>query len=382
MRLHALHLTDFRSYATAVFQPQGKRCLILGPNGSGKTNLLEAVGTLSLGRSIIGVEDIIMMRWGAPAYRLRAEVESDSGERITLEVGSAHEPKRQRAFLRNDVRGTISSFVGLLPTVTFLPQDLALFTGPPAERRRFLDQLLCQVSPAYLQALSGYQKALRQRNALLRQVSDGLCSPDDLRVWEEALATHGAEVTVERLALIETFNLALQRELQSLEAPWAQTTVAYERRGTARNPSDLQAEISALLLEHRPRDIAACSTSVGPHRDDWRAVVDQRDLATSASRGEQRLCLLALLSLQVSYLELQRGEKAVILLDDIFSELDPAHQRAVLGILSDHQILLTATHVPSGITLDEVWEIGEGGLARQAARTPASRRGTAAVTAP
>ena len=160
MRLLELSLTQFRRHRSLTLQMTAPCVLFLGSNGSGKTNLLEAMTMLSLGKSGLGIEDEMLRSWETDFYRVQAIVASDSGEEKRLEVVSQVAPRVQKASFINDVRVPLSQFVGSLPTVTFLPRDLDLFTGAPAERRRFLDQLLCQVSPPYLQALSQFQQRI------------------------------------------------------------------------------------------------------------------------------------------------------------------------------------------------------------------------------
>ncbi|NOS67342.1 MAG: DNA replication and repair protein RecF [Candidatus Peribacteraceae bacterium] len=347
MRLLSLSLEQYRNYhALSVEFPPDDLHLFVGPNGSGKTNLLEAVALLSLTKSFLGLEEEDLMQWGTEFYRVKATMRTDGGETEELEVVSQVLPRKQKACFHNGVKLPLSTLVGRLPIVTFLPQELSLFSGPPADRRRFLDQILCQVSPAYFVALMSYQKALKQRNALLKSIAERSADVSFLPPWDQELALYGAELTLMRLELVETFNLALREEVQALGETWETVCVRYQRSGTAREQSALQAEILGALLACRERDVILRSTTVGPHRDDWSVDVDGRALPTFASRGQQRVAVLALLLLQASYLEVRRGEKPVILLDDIFSELDEAHCKHLLDAFADHQILMTAAELP------------------------------------
>lgn len=361
MHLRALRLEDFRSYAKAELAFGGDGChLFLGPNGSGKTNLLEAVGLLSLTRSFRGREDDDLVRWGQPFFRVVGEAQGDDGERVTIEVTSVLEPRRKKAFFRNDVRTPLASIVGILPTVAFLPQDLELFSGPPAERRRFLDALLSQVSPEYIVLLGEYQKLLQQRNALLRRIVQGEQPRDALFLWDRQIAARGSRISLARLELIETLNCTIASELESLGESWPDALLRYERRTAAREQAALEQEMTMLLTQSQERDLILQATTVGPHREDWQMLLRDRPLPAFASRGQERTAVLALLFLEVSYLELRRGERPVILLDDVFSELDDAHQERLMQTLRQNQVFLTATRLPPDPAGIQAWDIALG----------------------
>jgi len=245
----------------------------------------------------------------------------------------------------------------VLPTALFLPQDLELFTGAPTTRRSFLDRLLCQVSPEYLQVLMQYQKILKQRNALLRKISDGIARRADLAIWDEQLAEAGTVVMLRRLELCEVLQCSLSQELHSLGEQWRDPVIVYERKGQSYDFATAKQEFLDLFSQFQERDIVLQSTTIGPHRDDWKILVDDRDIATFASRGQQRTALLALLFLEVSFLELQRGEKPIILLDDVFSELDDHHQQSLLTSFEDYQVIITTTHLPKEVHGAKVWHM-------------------------
>ena len=367
MRITSLSLEQFRSYGSHKIDFSGSQVhVLLGPNGQGKTNVLEAVSLLSLTKSCQKAEEADIIAWGEDYYRITAEVESDEGESKTLQLFSQIAPRKQKACFVNDVKVSVSEMVGVLPTVIFLPQDLELFTGSPGNRRNFIDQLLCQVSPEYLRTLMEYQKILKQRNALLRKISEGVARRGDLSVWDEKVAEAGTVVMLKRLELCEVLQCSLGQELQDLGEDWADAKIIYERKGESREFDGAKEELLDLLSHFQERDIVLKSTTVGPHRDDWKITVDDRDIATFASRGQQRTAVLALLFLEVSYLELKRGEKPVILLDDVFSELDDHHQTSLLQSLENHQVIITTTHVPSEIHGAKVWEVGEEKLTQVA----------------
>lgn len=366
MRVKNLHLQQFRNYHDATIDFGGADVhVLLGENGAGKTNILESISVLSLTKSCLGVEEPTVMEWGTEYYRVSASVAGDAGEEYSLEVVSQSAPRKQKACFVNDVRVPVSDMVGRLPIVLFLPRDLELFTGQPGERRRFIDQLLCQVSPQYLEAISQYQKILKQRNSLLRKIAEGVARRPDLAVWNTALAEKGALITVQRLELMEVLQCTFLQELHALGEHWTDARLEYLRKGTERSLEACQAELIALLSHYEERDVILCSTTVGPHRDDWQVTVEGRELTTFASRGQQRTAVLALYFLQVSFLEIRRNEKPLILLDDVFSELDDKHQCALLESFDGHQVLISTTHLPSTVEHAKVWHVAKGILTPQ-----------------
>ncbi len=362
MRLLRLQLSQYRTYASLDLDLGASDLhLFIGENGSGKTNLLEAISVLSLLHSFLGVEDECLRQWGTDFYRIQGEVQSDASLRERLEVVSQVQPRHQRAYFRNDVRLTSQNMIGKLPVVAFLPFDLDLFTGSPAERRSFLDRILMQTSPAYEKALREYQRSLKQRNTLLRTIASLRAKESELDPWDDRVAEEGGVLTLARLELTETFGLSLASQLQELgEKDWKDVRLQYDRTGKARDAASLAEEHRELLRHFRSRDVLVQATTVGPHRDDWHVEAEGRPLAAFASRGQRRVCLLSLLFMEASYLEIRRGEKPVILLDDVFSELDDAHQERIRGTLAGHQMFVTATHLPKTLRGAQVWDVREG----------------------
>lgn len=366
MRLLALDLTAFRNHErTTLDLSEAGFHVFLGENASGKTNLLEAVEILSLLKSRRSEAEEDLVAWGQSFSRLTAAVETGGGDRLKLEIVSELTPRRRKACFVNDVRVSVADMVGQLPTVAFFPEDIGLFVGPPQERRRFLDQLLCQVSPDYLRSLMEYQRLLKQRNALLKQLANGV-DRSALVPWDAAVATAGGAIMTARLGLIETLNLSLAQECASLGWSGGQNVrLAYRPSVEVAAGVDAVSALKQALIHFQNRDLELQSTTVGPHRDDWDVRADERPLPSFASRGQQRLCLVALLFLQVSYLHLRRGEKPIILLDYVFSEFDVSHQALLLQALTDYQVLAT-TALPLPGPAGQLWRVEAGRVSADA----------------
>lgn len=364
MRILSLSLEQFRNYASLSLDfTSGDTHIFLGENGAGKTNILEALSILSMCKSCLGSDEEDLLQWGSDYYRVSGSIENGAGEQMTLEVVSQKLPRASKACFLNDVKRSVDDIVGVLPTVIFLPKQLELFSGPPAARRSFLDRLLCQVSPEYLRTFSQYQKVLKQRNALLKKVAEGSMDRGQIALWDEHVVTHAVPLTLARLELIGTLQLTLGEEMMTLgEDAWTDIELRYTRKGQECEEAAMKIELREILSRNVNRDIILQSTSAGPHREDWHIAVDTRDIATFASRGQQRTALLALLLLQVSYLELRCGEKPVILLDDVFSELDDHHQSSLLQSLKGYQVLMTTTHVPESKVDSTIWHVVDGAV--------------------
>ncbi len=361
MRVLSLILEQFRNYGSQTVEfSESDIQLFVGTNGSGKTNVLEAVSLLSITKSCRGKEEQDMVQWEKGHYRITGRIRSDSGEESTMELVSEIAPRRRKAFFINDVRAPLSSYVGTLPTVAFMPEDLLLFSGTPGERRRFLDQLLSQISPVYFADLSAYQKIVQQRNALLKRIANREEKSEVLDIWDYELVERASTITLMRLELIGTLNLTLLEEIRALGESWNSAEIRYERKTQACDLPTLKKEMIEILRSNRERDIILQSTTSGPHREDWQVYRDGRSIPSFASRGQERVAVLALLLLEVSYLELRRNEKPVILLDDAFSELDDAHQGALLDAFKGYQVLMTSTRIPPNAEGAEVFDVESG----------------------
>jgi DNA replication and repair protein RecF len=354
--LRQLNVAQFRNYEFATFAPAPGLTVVSGRNGQGKTNLVEAVAYLSSLESFRAVPADVLIRDGSDSARLAAHIDVD-GRAVDLDVTLARRG-HHRATVNAQRLVRTRDLLGVLRVTVFTPDDLELVKGGPVLRRRLLDDMLVSLRPAWDVTRSELERVLRQRSVLLKQIGHRAAGDDlaTLDVWDARLAEVGTTLAEARRSLVE--------ELQ----PWV--IEAYHRISGIREPLRLvydapwmEAGLADTLAQARAEDLRRGTTSAGPHRDELR--VELRDTAarTHGSQGEQR-CLA--LSLRLGGHELVRarhGTSPVLVLDDVFSELDPQRSAALLASLPDGQVLLTtAEGVPPGAHPDLVIEVDAGSL--------------------
>ncbi len=365
MRLTSLSLEHFRSFQRLSLEFGDGLQILLGRNGAGKTNIIEAIAILSTGRSCLGMQTEHLARWGSNHFRVHGVVRGNDEEEKGLDVFGELEPRRRRVCFINDVRTPFARFTGTLPLLLFLPRDLDLFTGSPSRRRGFLDDLLVQMSPAFAAHKEEYERSVTQRNALLRRIAEGSLSESQLDVWDANIAASGAPIRHARMTFLRELGTALAEEVAALGEKRGDVALTYQKKGEKTELAALEEELREHLQHYRPRDLLVKSTTVGPHRDDWSLLTDGREIGLFGSRGQQRAFLLALLFRQAALLEKARGEVPVILLDDVFSELDDPHQEALLARLNRNQVFLSATHLPSRGGRGDVFTVENGTAAAE-----------------
>jgi DNA replication and repair protein RecF len=365
LRLHRLTVRDFRNLARVDLVPPAEGIALVGENGHGKTNLLEAIYYLQLLRSMRGARDQDVVRFGAAGFHVAAESETPHGTH-TVGVGFERATKRKRARLDGAEPPRLSDALGALPSVIFSPGDVQLVAGAPSERRRYLDVVLALTSRRYLTALQAYRGALLRRNAALRDVARSGGSDVRAAVWEPPLAEHGAVLWAERVAWVER----AAPEFTRLCAAIGERTAARMRYATALTPAggDVVGALLAALTQKRPLDVRRGLTHAGPHRDDIELLLDGRDLRLFGSAGQQRTAAIALRMLEAATLRDRSGAAPLFLLDDPFAELDARRSHRVLELLGDAGLGQTvlavprAVDIPPELTRLQRWNINDGVL--------------------
>jgi DNA replication and repair protein RecF len=358
--LAGLWLTDFRCYEEATLRFPPGVTVICGANAQGKTSLLEAVGWAATGKSFRGVPDSALVRSGRDAAILRAEVVDD--ERVQLLEAEIRASGRNRVQLNRNAVQRSRDLLGLMRVTVFAPDDLQLVKGGPSGRRDYLDDLLAALSPRYEAARADYERVLRQRNALLRGGLRGEDAVGTLDVFDLQLAAAGAELARGRVKLLDRLVPAVADAYAELAGARTPITTTYEAEWA---PSGLDADLQEALLEafasHRKAEVERGVTLVGPHRDEWRLLVGGMDSRTHASQGEQRTLALALRLGGHRLCGELTGSSPVLLLDDVFSELDDQRAVALVAHLDAGQTLVTtAGAVPRGITADRMLRVDAG----------------------
>lgn len=352
MHLAALELTDFRCYRAARLELPPSVVVVTGANGQGKTSLLEAIAWLALGTSFRRVPDGALVRSGAGQAILRGGVvDGERAQQVDVELRVAG---RHRILVNGHPLARVRDLLGTTRVTVFAPDDLVLVKGGPSERRGYLDDLLTSSVPRYAGVRADLEHVLRHRNALLRGGVRDVEARDTLAVFDEQLVHAGGELTRGRLRLVARLAPAVDRAYHDV-ASGGQIEARYEAEwagGATPSLDDVEDELRAELQRSRKRELDRGTTIVGPQRDEWRLSIDGRDSRTHASQGEQRSLALAL---RLAAHQVQTdvvGTDPVLLLDDVFSELDPRRSESLIASLpgSAQTVVTTAGAVPAGIT--------------------------------
>ncbi|OGG13226.1 hypothetical protein A3D77_00705 [Candidatus Gottesmanbacteria bacterium RIFCSPHIGHO2_02_FULL_39_11] len=356
MIIQELHLQNFRSFIKTEFEFSPSITFIAGPNASGKTTILEAISFLSTASGFRTSKDPEMISFESEVARVMGTIQNnpintnnpiiqleeieDKKLEIVLTRGEVMGVKTvQKKYLVNGVPKRSSDFVGNLLTVLFSPADIELVTDSPSLRRHYLDSVLSQADREYHRNLSSYERGVRQRNKVLEAICDQGSDHKQLVFWDQLIIKAGNYITEKREEYIDYVNKQQitdnkeQEKMPSYLLYYDRSVISEER-----------------LFAYKNAEIASATTLVGPHRDDMvfqitgdRVQGTVHDLKLYGSRGEQRLGILWLKLAELSYLEEKREEKPVLLLDDIFSELDRPHQEMVLSIIKNQQTVITTT---------------------------------------
>ena len=371
MRVARLLLDDFRSYARADVALAPGITALVGRNGAGKTNVLEAIHLAARGDSPRAHDDSELVRGGAQTARGSARIERID-DAVTVDVllfaPASGERRRPRRYLLDGAGKRADEAIGELAVVSFFPEDVQLLAEAPSARRRYLDAMVAQVQRPHRRDLREYQRVVEQRNALLRGLRDAGGAPAaETAFWDAELCRLAAAVSLRRLEavrqLVAPFRAAATR-FSGADA----LSLAYASQVEGDTLEERQAAYQALVAQKRERELWQGTTLVGPHREDLAVSALGRPLPTFASRGEQRSAVLSLKLAEAAWIRERVGELPVFLLDDVLSEFDPGRRDALVDALPDGaQTLLTAAFeagVPERL-LDraDVIRVHDGGFA-------------------
>ncbi len=332
MGISKLILQNFRSYPKQEFEISPKT-VIIGNNGAGKTNIVEAIYLLATGKSFRADLDLEMIRHGEKLCVVSGEI-CDGGElKIVINDGEIRGARKR--FEVNGVGRRSMDFVGKLRAVLFAPQDLELITGSPSKRRRYLDFVISQMDREYRRCLVSYEKGLRQRNKLLDMIREGRAQRSQLYFWDRLLIKNGEYITLKRGEYLIAAMCDYDKSVIS----------------------------EARLKQYEHEEVMAATTLVGPHRDDFVILKDGRDVSKYGSRGEQRMMMWWLKQKEIDFLvtkgQSDKGaEWPVLLLDDIFSELDHEHRGEVAEYVRNYAGQVIATEADEHLLPEGVeWQV-------------------------
>jgi len=334
VRLVSLELRNYRNYARLDIEPGERLNVFLGANGQGKTNLLESIALLALSTSPRTRRDLELVGPLAPETRVTATVEGE-GRRseIRFSVRADGAGRSRRTIEVDGLPRRAVDLPGLFRVTLFWPDDLNLVKSGPEHRRRLLNEMLVQVRPGYARALARYTRVLEQRNSLLKQVALGDQPPSALDVWDSELARLGAELVAGRRTAVEAL-AGVTAGGHAAISGGERLELAY-----AGPPADLAAALEAA----RRDDVRRGSTGVGPHRDDVVITLDGRDARAFASQGQQRTAVISIKLAEAAVVAEMTGERPVLLLDDVLSELDAGRRGALLERLGEPgQVVITS----------------------------------------
>jgi DNA replication and repair protein RecF len=371
-RLSALEVRDFRNIERAALEFPENGVVLVGENGHGKTNLVEAIAYLRLQRSLRGARDRDLIRFDAPAFHVAATLSNAKARRVSVGVDRTG---RKKVTLDGAEPQKLTDALDALPSVSFSPRDVDLIAGAPAERRRYLDITLALTSAPYLNALRLYRGALARRNATLREVAKSGArgkskKPDFAAIgaWEPALAEHGATLIRARRAWVRERAVAFTERCAAIGEA-APATLEYRTSAATEHADDPRAALAEQLERQREHDLRRGITHAGPHRDDLELNLDGRDLRVVGSAGQQRTAAIVLRMLEAATHADATGVTPVLLLDDPFAELDRKRTACILELLELQgvgQCVLCVPRedeIPARFTRFERWSVRSGVIA-------------------
>ena len=351
MGLTSVTLSDFRNYESKTFEFSNGVTVIAGENAKGKTNLLEAIYLLSTTKSLRAATEDELIEKRKEFARIEGFLVDDppaSGETELLVIigREIKEVSFKKKVMVNGIGRRVTDFIGNLPAVIFYPSDINMVTGPPSLRRWHLDLSLAQADQHYKKALTAYEQFLTARNRILKRIREGQGRVNELDYWTKGLVEQGQIVANKRKAFFEFINFS-QHPLGEFKFKYTQSEISIER-----------------LIQTNGREVAAAATLIGPHRDDFRVILSEtkdinkldsspsaqndkngRDLAHYGSRGEQRTATLAFKLAQLEYMAASLGKRPILLLDDVFSELDANHRAHVVEIVGKQQTVIATVEL-------------------------------------
>ncbi len=355
MIIKSLELSNFRNYEHLNIQLSPNVTIFYGNNAQGKTNILEALYVACTTKSQKGSRDRELIRFNESEAHIRLMVDDDS---ISRRIDMHLKDKGQKGVAIDGIPiKKAAELYGLMNIISFSQDDLGIIKEGPSERRRFCDMELCQLDKLYMHNLAGYEKALEQRNNLLKQLSFNPELKDTLDIWDDQLVSYGKYIIEKRNLFIEDINKIAFEIHKTLTSGNEELKIGYL-------PNVSVEEFKDVLLTNRDKDILLKTTSIGPHRDDMVFMLNENDAKKFGSQGQQRTSALTLKLSELELVKQNKKKNPVLLLDDVLSELDRNRQTKLLENISGVQTVITCTgldeFVKNRIKYDKVYKVTAG----------------------
>ena len=349
MIIKSIRLINFRNYEKQEVEFHPKLNIITGKNAQGKTNLIEAINLLSLSKSFRTKREQEMVMEGKDFFSVKGVFEKKDKD-YSVEIIQNTENNTSKKYFINGIEKTkIIDLLGEVYTIVFSPEDIEIVKGSPEKRRSFLDREIILLRPLYYKKLSKYKKLLMRRNVILKKET---IDYNLLEVFDEALAEAGSEVIAERLAYIEILREAGKENENKITKESENLDIKYESNiniAGKKEKEDLRKIIGEEIKNTREKDIKIGSTEKGPHRDDFKLYVNDKELKIYGSQGQKRTAALALKLAEDKLIKNEIGEDSIILLDDVMSELDAERQKSIIEGFSENQIFITAADLSESV---------------------------------
>ncbi|MEW6407288.1 MAG: DNA replication/repair protein RecF [Patescibacteria group bacterium] len=349
MFLKSIKLTNFRNFENFSHNFEKNLTILFGKNAAGKTNFLEAARFLSFSKSFRADHDLDLIFWGKDFTKIQAQVKTrEENQELDLILS-----KKQRGIEKiikiNNANQPVSFLIGKFISVLFSPEDMLLISGSPALRRRYLDIILGQIDHHYYHFLLELKKVLASRNKLLLEIKEHRADIKELSFWDEKLVQCGAFIIKKRKELLDFINSKIAIVYQTIAGnsgdSHQKVTVTYTPNIEFEEIAEIENNFQKELSIKKEEEIQKCRTLCGPHRDDFIFYLNRRKLSCFGSRGEFRSAILALKILELDFLESRLSERPVLLLDDIFSELDSTRRVHLLSLVQKQQTIITTTEL-------------------------------------
>ena len=357
MRIKSIELENFRNYDSLKIDFDEFTTILFGDNAQGKTNILEAAYISGTTKSHKGSRDKEIIKFDKNESHIKTIVLKNDRE-YQIDIHLKKNKSKGIAINRVPIKKAADLF-GLINIIFFSPEDLNIIKNGPAERRKFMDAELCQIDKIYLSDLSNYNKALNQRNALLKEMVYKPELKETLSIWDEQLINYGKKIIKRRQQFINDINIIVKDIHSALTSDKEKINISYE-------PNIEDIFFLDELVKNKEKDMKFCQTSVGPHRDDIKITVDGIDIRKFGSQGQQRTCALSLKLSEIRLVENTINDKPILLLDDVLSELDKNRQSDLLDNLLDTQTIITCTgldeFVKNRFMLNTVYKVKNGSI--------------------